>query len=201
MPTSVPQGSKGVKVPGYRPELSLTDLLLNYSRGDASSGEEGGDDGEGRGTTQRGLVVVDPSDEWSAVWGRSPFYVPETPTAAVEDLLLLHTRYVRFVRVGWVHRGQRLFDPNSLNHALLPCSWVEAAGGALADEEEGVTEVSALVSYCGESLQEVVEGKTFKEAYEVELQVRTGCSVRGTGMLLQLFGLTSQTKNTPYPLH
>jgi hypothetical protein len=34
-----------------------------------------------------------------------------------------------------------------------------------------VTEVSALVSYCGESLQEVVEGKTFEGAYEVELQV------------------------------
>ena len=48
-------------------------------------------------TTQRGLVVVDPGDEFSAVWGSTPFYAPETPSAAVEDLLLLHTRWDRFM--------------------------------------------------------------------------------------------------------
>ena len=57
---------------------------------------------------------------------------------------------------------------------ISPCSWVEAAGGTLADEEEGVTEVSALVSYLGESLQPVVEGRTFEAAYELDLQVRGG---------------------------
>jgi hypothetical protein len=48
-------------------------------------------------TTQRGLVVVNPGEEFSAVWGSTPFYAPETPSAAVEDLLLLHTRWDKLI--------------------------------------------------------------------------------------------------------
>ena len=53
--------------------------------------------------------------------------------------------------------------------------WVEEAGGALEDEEEGVVEVSPLVSYAGEGLAPLVEGKVFAEAYVHELQVRGVC--------------------------
>ncbi len=49
---------------------------------------------------------------------------------------------------------------------------MEDSGGALADEEEGVVEVSPLVSYAGEGLAPLTEGKTFEEAYVLELQVR-----------------------------
>ena len=58
------------------------------------------------------------------------------------------------------------------------CSWVEAAGGSLpaSAEEEGeegsnAVEVSPLVSYDGEGLQPLVEGRSFKEAYDLDLQV------------------------------
>ena len=39
-----------------------------------------------------GLVVVDTADEFTLVWGKAPFFAPDSATAAVEDLLLLHTQ-------------------------------------------------------------------------------------------------------------
>ena len=74
--------------------------------------------------------------------------------------------------------GVIILTPHNLNPTLITCSWIEAAGGALEDPEEGVTEVSALVSYCGEGLEEVAEGRTFKEAYELDLQVWNERGVR-----------------------
>ena len=41
---------------------------------------------------QSGLVIVESSEQFSAVWGRPPFFAPDTANAAIEDLLLLHTR-------------------------------------------------------------------------------------------------------------
>ncbi|GAX80288.1 hypothetical protein CEUSTIGMA_g7726.t1 [Chlamydomonas eustigma] len=124
--------SRGVKSSGYRPDRTITDFILS-----GVVGAEGGVCNKG---VQRGLVIVDRGSEFSPVWGKAPFYGPETSTAAVEDLLLLQT------------------------------SWVEEAGGSLEDEEEGVTEVSPLVSYSGEGLEPLVQGKTFKDAYELSLQ-------------------------------
>ena len=58
---------------------------------------------------------------------------------------------------------------------------MEAAGGSLptSAEEEGeegsnAVEVSPLVSYAGEGLQPLVEGRSFKEAYDLDLQVGHG---------------------------
>jgi hypothetical protein len=113
VPAPVPAGAKGT-VPGYALQRSVSDFVLGCDSLVASQ--------------QMGAVVVEPSEEFAAVWGDLPFYAPDTDTAAVEDLLLLHT------------------------------SWVEAAGGALADGEEGVVEVSPLVSYCGEELETVGGG-------------------------------------------
>ncbi len=48
---------------------------------------------------------------------------------------------------------------------------MEEAGGALEDGEEGVVEVAPLVSYAGEGLAAMVEGRTFHAAYCHELQV------------------------------
>ncbi|GLC59669.1 hypothetical protein PLESTB_001520400 [Pleodorina starrii] len=59
---------------------------------------------------------------------------------------------------------------------LQHTSWVEDSGGAVADEE-GVVEVSPLVSYAGEGLTHLVESKTFEEAYVRELQ---GFSAKST---------------------
>jgi hypothetical protein len=52
-------------------------------------------------------------------------------------------------------------------------SWVQSAGGDLEDEEEGVVEVSPLVSYAGEGLEPLVQGKVFADAYDLSLQVCT----------------------------
>lgn len=57
--------------------------------------------------------------------------------------------------------------------------WVEDSGGAMADEEEGVVEVSPLVSYAGEGLAPLVVDKTYEEAYVLELQ---GFAAQSTGM-------------------
>lgn len=97
------QGPKGARVGGYRPDLSLTDLVLRHGQQRSSAEDEEDEDeeaggrerrggGGGGGSTQRGLVVVEPGEEWAPVWGATPFFAPETPTSAVEDLLLLHTR-------------------------------------------------------------------------------------------------------------
>ena len=54
---------------------------------------------------------------------------------------------------------------------LILNSWVQSSGGQLGDEEEGVVEVSPLVSYCGEAVEAVVEeGVVFTEAYDLTLQ-------------------------------
>ncbi|GLI69408.1 hypothetical protein VaNZ11_014011 [Volvox africanus] len=86
------------------------------------------------------MVAVDVGTEFAPVWGAAPFYRVASPKAAVDALLLQHTR------------------------------WVEDSGGSMADEEEGVIEISPLVSYAGEGLAPLVEGKTFEEAYVLELQ-------------------------------
>ncbi|GIL48342.1 hypothetical protein Vafri_4620, partial [Volvox africanus] len=94
------------------------------------------------------MVAVDVGTEFAPAWGAAPFYRVASPKAAVDALLLQHTR------------------------------WVEDSGGSMADEEEGVIEISPLVSYAGEGLAPLVEGKTFEEAYVLELQ---GFSAESTG--------------------
>ena len=103
LPATVSQGPKGARVCGYRPDLSLADLVMRHgqtrsAKEEEEEGEEEEEDGGrkgrgGGGSTQRGLVVVEPGEEWAPVWGAAPFFAPETPTSAVEDLLLLHTRW------------------------------------------------------------------------------------------------------------
>ncbi|EFJ40387.1 hypothetical protein VOLCADRAFT_108177 [Volvox carteri f. nagariensis] len=100
------------------------------------------------GRVHLAMVAVDAGTEFAPVWGTAPFYRTASPRAAVDALLLQQTR------------------------------WVEDSGGALADEEEGVVEVSPLVSYAGEGLGPLVEGKTFEEAYVHELQ---GFAAESTG--------------------
>ncbi|GIL74650.1 hypothetical protein Vretimale_2290 [Volvox reticuliferus] len=93
------------------------------------------------------MVAVDVGTEFAPVWGTAPFYRVASPRAAVDALLLQHTR------------------------------WVEDSGGGMADED-GVVEISPLVSYAGEGLAPLVEDKTFEEAYVLELQ---GFSAESTG--------------------
>ncbi|GFH08247.1 uncharacterized protein HaLaN_03179 [Haematococcus lacustris] len=97
---------------------------------------------------RRGLLLVSAEDEFAPVWGAKPFFVPDSPTAATDALLLLHS------------------------------SWVQAAGGKLADPVTGVVEVSPLVSYGGEGLEPLVAGREFTEAYDLDLQGYAPPSVR-----------------------
>lgn len=56
--------------------------------------------------------------------------------------------------------------------------WVKQAGGKvlLADSEAGV-EVSPLVSYSGEDLEPLCAQRTFRQPFDVFLQVSSGHSI------------------------
>ncbi|GFR46254.1 hypothetical protein Agub_g7805 [Astrephomene gubernaculifera] len=120
---------------GYRLERRLSDFASPVMR--AYLGCE----------VRLALAAVDVGSEFSPVWGAAPFYRTASPQAAVDALLLQHTR------------------------------WVEENGGAVGDED-GVVEVGPLVSYGGEGLAPIVEGKTYDEAYVLELQ---GFSAQSSG--------------------
>jgi len=87
-----------------------------------------------------GIVFVNVDEELALAVGNLPIYIPSSPTAATDALLILHTQ------------------------------WVQAAGGSLEDADQGVIEVSPLVSYMGEDLEGLVAGRTFAHAYELDLQ-------------------------------
>lgn len=50
----------------------------------------------------------------------------------------------------------------------LSRQWIQAAGGVIEGEETATVEVSPLLSYAGEGLEELVRGKTFKAPIHLE---------------------------------
>eukprot|EP00197_Chlamydomonas_leiostraca_P000451 CAMPEP_0202887736 /NCGR_PEP_ID=MMETSP1391-20130828/42836_1 /ASSEMBLY_ACC=CAM_ASM_000867 /TAXON_ID=1034604 /ORGANISM="Chlamydomonas leiostraca, Strain SAG 11-49" /LENGTH=1357 /DNA_ID=CAMNT_0049571033 /DNA_START=127 /DNA_END=4200 /DNA_ORIENTATION=- len=117
----------GAKVAGYALSRALTDWVAHS--GELLEHEHA-----------RAAVFVAADEEFAPVWGAPPFFTPDTPGAAAEQLLLLHSE------------------------------WVAAAGGALADEEEGAVEVAPCVSYAGEGLEALCEGRVFEDSYDLDLQ-------------------------------
>lgn len=85
---------KGAK----EPEEEEEEEEAEEGEAEAEEGEEAGRVSRRRrvGTLvreqQSGLVIVESSEQFSAVWGRPPLFAPDTANAAIEDLLLLHTR-------------------------------------------------------------------------------------------------------------
>ncbi len=77
------------------------------------------------------------------------------------------------------HPTSHLAPPWS--HPPVP-QWVQSAGGALSDPDQGAVEVSPLVSYAGEGLEPLVAGRVFEEAYDLDLQV--GPEWEGSGWFL-----------------
>ena len=62
---------------------------------------------------------------------------------------------------------------SSMQMVLNACRWVEAAGGHVTTSQ-GI-EVSPLVSYGGEGLQQLCEGQTLSASFDSKLQVSLQC--------------------------
>lgn len=73
------QRGAAAKVAGYALQRVLSDWVAT----DAVAG------------AARGVVFVDVGEEFAPVWGAPPFFVPDSPAAAVEQLLLLHSGCAR----------------------------------------------------------------------------------------------------------
>uniref|UniRef100_A0A7S3R5M6 UDP-N-acetylglucosamine diphosphorylase n=1 Tax=Dunaliella tertiolecta TaxID=3047 RepID=A0A7S3R5M6_DUNTE len=149
---NIPQKGSATKTSGYMLTRHLSDLIIQH----VVPG------------TQRGLVFIESEDEFNPVWGNPPLYTPETPTAAVDELLLTHTR--------WVENCGGIVGDKPAQSEEGQEDGQEAAGEGKDSKPQNqgtrsVVEVSPLVSYAGEHMDELgLEGRHFPEAYDLDLQ-------------------------------